>query len=228
MRPDFPVMLFTAGFGTRMAPLTDRLPKALIPVAGRPLVDHALDLVDGAGLTRLVANTHFLADMVSKHLSPRGVICVHEPEILETGGGLRNAVPWLGAGPVITLNTDAVWTGDNPIPRLLNAWQPGKMDALLLVVPTDRAVGHRGAGDFAISPDGRLRRGGDNVYSGLQIIRTTRLRGIVETKFSLNVVWDMMAAEGTLYGLEHLGGWCDVGRLESIASAEAMLGQANV
>lgn len=228
MRPDPAVMLFTAGFGTRMAPLTDRVPKPLIPVAGRPLAQHALDLVRAAGLKRIVANTHHLAGQMSAFLRTHRVAEIHEPEILETGGGLKNALPLLGRGPVITVNSDAVWSGPNPVSALLRAWRPERMDALLAVVPLWNAIGHAGAGDFSLTEEGRLRRAGPYVYSGVQILKTERLADIHKAKFSLNVLWDMFAAQDRLYGLPHAGLWCDVGRPESIALAEEMLRQKDV
>ncbi|MEZ5686732.1 MAG: NTP transferase domain-containing protein, partial [Paracoccaceae bacterium] len=130
------LMLFAAGFGTRMGALTRHRPKPLIEVAGRPLLDHALDLARGAGVTRIVANTHYLGDQVRHHLAGTGVeISDETEEILETGGGLRKALPLLGAGPVFTLNTDAVWTGENVITRLSQLWDPARMDALLALIP---------------------------------------------------------------------------------------------
>lgn len=228
MRRDLPVMLFTAGFGKRMAPLTDRLPKPLIPVAGKPLIAHSLELVRAAGLTRIVANTHYLADQMADYLAKADVTEIFEPEILDTGGGLKNALPALGHGPVITMNTDAVWTGATPFPALLQAWQPDRMDALLVLVPISLALGHTGAGDFSMTADGRLERGRGYVYSGLQILNADRLAEFEIDKFSLNLLWDRIAAEGRLFGLVHTGKWCDVGRPDSIALAESMLDYANV
>ena len=124
-------MIFAAGFGTRMGELTRSTPKPMLPLAGRPMIDHAIDLVRNAGIVRVVANTHYLADQIEPHLVRRDVVAVREtPEILETGGGLKAALPHLGADPVVTLNPDAAWTGSNPISTLLNAWRP-EMSALL-------------------------------------------------------------------------------------------------
>ncbi len=217
------LMLFAAGFGTRMGALTKDRPKPLIEVAGKPLIDHAIDLTAGNGLT-LVANSHYHADQIAAHLAPRGVAVNHEPEqILETGGGLRAALPLLGQGPVFTLNTDAVWTGEGVIARMRAAWDPARMEALLLLVPRARARGYAGAGDFIRSDDGRITRGAGDVYTGLQIINPLGINDISEKSFSLNRLWDQMMARGTLFGLLHEGAWCDVGRPESIALAEAML-----
>ncbi|TDL84697.1 nucleotidyltransferase family protein [Meridianimarinicoccus aquatilis] len=218
------IMLFAAGFGTRMGALTKDCPKAMIHVGGRPLLDHALALADVAGIQRRVVNTHYLADQVEDHLAGRDVaISREQPDILETGGGLRAALPLLGAGPVFTLNTDAIWTGPNPLTALYKAWDPSRMKALLLLVPAERALGHTGPGDFAIGPDGRITRGAGYVYTGAQIIDPTGLSLIRQTSFSLNQLWDRMSGDEALYGTVHKGGWCDVGRPEGIAEAEAML-----
>lgn len=222
-----PLMLFAAGLGTRMRPLTDIRPKPLIPVAGRPLIDHALALAEAAGLTRIVANSHYLPEQIEAHLAPRGIPVSHEaPVLLDTGGGLRRALPLLDGDPVMTLNTDAVWTGGNPLAQLLSAWDPARMDGLLLLLPVSQAKGHAGTGDFLMDDDGRLQRAQGRpgpVYLGAQILRTGGLAKIADDVFSLNLLWDQMIAAGRLHGVIHDGGWCDVGRPESIALAEAML-----
>ena len=217
-------MLFAAGFGTRMGELTRSRPKPLIPVAGRALLDHALDLAAGAGISRQVVNAHYLAEQVVAHLDGRGIpVAVETPEILDTGGGLRAALPLLGPGPVFTLNTDAVWTGPNPLVTLAGAWDPARMDALLLLIPADRAQGHSGAGDFTLAEDGQIARGPGFVYSGAQIVDPAGLAQISDAVFSLNRLWDRIGRAGRLYGAVHRGGWCDVGRPAGIAVAEAML-----
>lgn len=217
------LMLFAAGLGTRMGTLTAHRPKPLIPVAGRCLLDHALELAQDAGLRRVVANVHYLPDQIEAHLTGRDVVISDERgALLETGGGLRKALPLLGEGPVMTLNTDAVWTGDNVLRQLQAAWRPG-MGALLALVPLDRAIGHRGTGDFTCDADGALRRKGPFVYTGAQIIDPACLHDIPQAAFSLNLLWDRMLAEGRLFGVVHSGGWCDVGQPDSIPLAEAML-----
>ncbi|WP_108483771.1 nucleotidyltransferase family protein [Oceaniglobus ichthyenteri] len=221
------IMLFAAGFGTRMAPLSDYMPKPLIPVAGRPLIDHALALTDG--FARRVVNLHYKGEMLADHLAAQDVALSWErAAILDTGGGLRQALPLLGAGPVATLNTDAVWTGPNPMDTLRAAWAPDRMDALLLTIPVARAHGRAAPGDFTLAQDGRLIRQGNQVYTGAQIIKTERLADIADAAFSLNRLWDMFAATGRLHGVEHPGGWCDVGHPDGIAIAETMLAQHNV
>lgn len=217
------IMLFAAGFGTRMGALTNDLPKPLIPVAGTPLVDHALKLASVITPTRVVANLHYRAEQLARHLTPRGVILSQEPEILETGGGLRNALPLLGDGPVFTMNPDAIWRGPNPLSLLQAAWRPERMDALLMCVPVDHALGYGGTGDFTAGPDGRIRRGPGLVYGGVQILKTEGLDAIPERAFSLNVLWDRMRAAGRLYCVTYPGRWCDVGHPAGIALAETLL-----
>ncbi len=215
-------MLFAAGFGTRMGALTASRPKPLIKVAGKPLLDHALNLT-GDIKTRVV-NAHYLADQVIDHLSGREVtVSVEQPEILDTGGGLRKALPLLGIHPVYTLNTDAIWNGPNPLALLRAEWRPDEMDALLLCIPTARAVGRKTAGDFTLQADGQLARNGDLVYTGAQIIRTEGLHAFPEKAFSLNRLWNVQAQQGRLFGLTYPGQWCDVGHPEGIALAEEML-----
>lgn len=222
-----PVMLFAAGFGTRMGALTALRPKPLVKVAGKALIDHALSVLDAAGVADIVVNLHYLGDQIEAHLAQRPIQFSREtPEILETGGGLKAAAPLLGQGPVITLNTDAVWTGQNPILQLRAAWDPARMDALLLLLPAETALGHAGTGDFLLDQDGRISRANAAkapIYLGAQILKTERVFAMSETIFGLNTIWDQMIAEGRAYGIIHQGGWCDVGRPEGIALAEGLL-----
>ncbi len=218
------VMLFAAGFGTRMGALTKDRPKPLIEVAGRPLIDHALALVDAVHPSRVVANLHYHADQLQAHLAPKGILLSHEtPEILETGGGLRAALPLLGTGPVFTMNTDAIWAGPNPLSLLQQSWDPDRMDALLMCVPIGQTIGHAGEGDFTADADGRITRGPGLVYGGVQILKTDGLRHIPEQAFSLNLLWNQMHDRNRLFALEYPGRWCDVGRPEGIVLAEGML-----
>ena len=216
-----PVLLFAAGLGTRMGDLTRDRPKALVPVAGRALIDHALDLTDGIG--PLVVNVHYKADMLRAHLEGRDIAISDETDLLrETGGGLRHALPLLPGDPVITMNTDAVWRGPNPVAQLQKHWRQ-EMEALLLLVPKPQVTGHKGKGDFTVDDAGRLTRAPEHIYTGVQMIRTGTLAGIDADVFSMNVVWDQMAARGRLFGVVYDGQWCDVGQPDSIPLAEAML-----
>ncbi|MFT6676879.1 MAG: MurNAc alpha-1-phosphate uridylyltransferase [Sulfitobacter sp.] len=223
------VMMFAAGLGTRMLDLTKDQPKPLIKVAGKALVDHALDLTRGAGLNKVVANLHYKPQKLQYHLEVQGVqTLIESPEILETGGGLRNALPMLGEGPVFTLNTDAIWAGPNPLRLLAKAWNPDSMDALMICIPVAQTIGYAGNGDFSMDAEGRLSRGPGMVYGGIQIIKTDRLSEIKESKFSLNLLWNLLQHEGRLFGLNYPGKWCDVGHPQGITLAENMLENAGV
>lgn len=230
--PDFPfpLMIMAAGFGTRMGALTADRPKPLIPVAGRALIDHALSTARAGGAQRVVVNTHYRAEQMAAHLAGKGVAISHEPEILETGGGLKAALPLLGPGPVAILNSDSIWTGANPLSQLAAAWQPGRMETLLLLLPVSETPTHGTRGDFALDREGRISRGQggeDHVYICAGIVAPERLAEVAEPKFSLNRVWDRMIAAGTAYGIVHQGHWCDVGRPEAISAAEALLEAAD-
>lgn len=224
----FPLMLFAAGLGTRMRHLTADRPKPLVPVAGRPLIDHALDLATAVGAAPIVVNTHYLSAMLETHLAGKGPLISPEPEqILETGGGLKQALPLLGPGPVMTLNPDAVWRGPNPLQLLQRAWDADRMDALLLVQDNAMVQGRSGKADFVVDAKGRLTRAtgtGGVLYLGAQILRTETVASHPDRVFSLNRIWDGMIARGRLFGLRYDGNWCDVGSPEGLAVAEAMLG----
>jgi N-acetyl-alpha-D-muramate 1-phosphate uridylyltransferase len=223
----FPLMIFAAGFGTRMGALTADRPKPLIPVAGRALIDHAMDVAQAANVRHVVVNTHYRADQMATHLAGWGVVISHEPDvILETGGGMKAALPLLGPGPVASLNSDGIWTGANPLAELAAVWDSTGMDALLLLLPLDRTLAHGPKGDFRLDADGRISRGAggeDHVYIGAQILNPDTLHGIDTQAFSLNVVWNRIIAAGRGFGVIHQGGWCDVGHPAGIAKAEHLL-----
>ena len=228
MTDQFPALLFAAGRGTRMGVLGDKTPKCLIKVAGRPLLDHALALTDAPAVSRKVINLHYKAQMIQEHLAGQDILFSHESDrALETGGGLRHALPHLGDGPVFTVNTDAVWSNQTAINTLAATWQP-HMDGLLLIVPKARAVGHLGNGDFDLSSNGHITRGGEYIYTGVQLLRTEALADINDAIFSLNKLWDRYLAKGTLYGVVYEGSWCDVGQPQSIKLAEDMIGYKGV
>ena len=223
------VMVFAAGFGTRMGALTQDRPKPLIKVAGRALIDHGLDLIEEMGAENIVINAHYKADMLRAHLAGKNVILSEEqPEILDTGGGLKAALPLLGENPVFSMNSDAVWSGPNPLQHLAQFWEPDSMDALLLCVPLARAEGHLGQGDFVIGADGRLARGPGAVFTGLQIVKPDCVRAVEKRVFSLNEVWTDAQLRGRLFGIAYPGSWADVGHPEGIARAEAMLEAGDV
>lgn len=220
------LMIFAAGFGTRMRSLTANQPKPLIEVGGKTLLDHALD--QASPEMRIVVNVHYLGDQIRRHLAARPDVQISDEsaEILETGGGLRAALPLLGPDPVFVLNSDGVWTGENPLRQLEAAWDASRMDVLLLLLPAERFTGHLGIGDFIMLPDGRLERAEGRpglCYIGAHITRTEALMKIDKKAFSLNTLWDLAIANGRAYGLVHSGGCADVGRPEGIELAEQLL-----
>ena len=221
------VMLFAAGFGTRMGALTSDRPKPLIKVAGLPLIDHALGLVRDLAPSQIVVNAHYKAQQIVDHVAGTGVrVAVETPDILDTGGGLKAAMPLLESDVVFTMNTDAVWTGPNPLDTLAEAWDPTRMDALLLLVPPERTRAHSGAGDFRLAQDGRAERGGALTFTGAQIVKAGAVAAHPPGAFSLNAVWDGLATRRRLFGTLHPGLWCDVGHPGGIDEAERMLAEA--
>ncbi len=212
--------------------MTRDLPKPLIRVAGKALIDHTLDLTDKAGISRKIVNTHYLGGMIESHLSNRNDIRFsrERDHALETGGGLKAAVPLIGEDAVFTLNSDVIWTGENPVTTLGRIWSPDRMDALLLLIPLSQATGHKGRGDFVLSETGAVSRDaaretGAFVYSGVQIIKPGLATEQPDDTFSLNVIWDRLIARRRLFGHIYGGGWADVGAPEGIGAAERLLGR---
>ena len=230
-------MVMAAGLGKRMLPLTATTPKPLIEVGGRKLIDYMIDHLADAGVAHAVVNVHYLADQVEAYLagrtSPQVAFSDERAELLETGGGMVRA--WragLLPDPFFCLNSDNIWI-DGPRNTLLDlsdAWDPDRMDALLLLVPRERAHQHRGKGDFHLEPDGRLRRRAPDedsapyIYIGAQIAAHRLLRDAPDGAFSTNRLWDRALNEGRLFGVVHAGEWFDLGTPEAIAPAEARLG----
>lgn len=229
-------MLMAAGLGKRMRPLTATRPKPLVRVAGKALIDHALDKIEAAGIGRIVVNVHYLPDSVIAHLNARRsaadyVISDERGKLLETGGGLMKAAPLLGDAPFLCANSDNLWV-DGPrdsILMLAELWDDAKMDALLLMIPHARATCHTGPGDFHMAPDGLLARRKPGhvapfVYTGVQILSPRVLADPPAEIFSTNVFWNRAMAAGRLYGASHPGLWFDVGTPQAIPVVEAELG----
>ncbi len=229
-------MVLAAGFGTRMGALTRDRPKPLLPVAGRALIDHALDLAAAAGIRRAVVNLHYRGEQVRAHLAGRTAPLIafseERPEILDTGGGLVHALPLLGDRPFAVLNSDAVFSGPNPLCALGAAWDPARMDALMLLVPVARARAYTRRGDFFLPADGAVpaRRGDADsapyVFTGAQMLAPGALDGAPAGAFSLNVVWDRLLAAGRLAAVTWPGVWVDVGTPEGLAEAGRTLAAA--
>ena len=228
-------MLFAAGLGTRMRPLTEHTPKALIRLRGKALLDYALERFEAARVARVVVNTHHLAEQIAAHLAAREsaleIVRSHEETLLETGGGVLHALPALGSDAFFTANMDTLWLdGEQPaLERLREAFDPEAMDALLLLQPRARTVGYVGRGDFGLSARGEIVRGGtrEYVYTGLQVLHPRLLAGRSVAPFSLTEVWFARERpDGTLpriHGLVHDGDWLHVGSPSELAAAEAFL-----
>ncbi len=229
MRPKA-AMIFAAGFGTRMGDLTRAVPKPMVHVGGRPMIDHAVDLIEAAGAFEIVINTHYFAEQIHRHFATRANIhCLLEtPTILDTGGGLRNALPSLGSSPVVTLNPDALWLGENPVRAIMNAWRPDQMDGLMAMVPTGRAQAYTGIGDFFLDQDQRpIRRGtapdAPYVFGGLSILKTDGLEQMDQGVFGISRLWDQMSTAGRLFGTVIDTDWIDLGHPGGIEAANTYL-----
>lgn len=228
-------MVLAAGLGTRMRPLTDDRPKALVEVGGRALIDHVLDRLAAAGVTEAVVNVHWFADRLEGHLvgrtAPRILISDERAELLETGGGLKKARSLLGEAPVFVANIDSVWIdrGD-ALGDLIRLWDPDRMDAALLLARREGAIGFEGAGDLFLDGDGRLTFRGDApsapyAYMGVHITRPQVVDDGPEGPFSLSRVWRRLADQGRLFGTVLDGDWMHVGDPEARDAAESRLAQ---
>ena len=226
-------MVMAAGLGKRMRPLTATTPKPLVRVAGKPLIDYALDRLAEAGVAKAVVNVHYLADALEAHVlerdAPRVVISDERGELLETGGGMIKARDHL-PDPFYCLNADNIWL-DGPrdaFADLSARWNADEMDALLLVVPHTRAANFAGEGDFYMDPQGRLSRRRPGriapfIYTGIQLVSHRLLREAPDGKFSTNVLWSRAIEEGRLFGLSFTGQWFEVGTPQAIAPTEDAL-----
>ncbi|MCC5978323.1 MAG: nucleotidyltransferase family protein [Salinarimonas sp.] len=231
-------MVLAAGLGKRMRPITDTLPKPLVTVAGRTMLDHALDRLAQAGIARAVVNVHHLADSIEAHLAARTgapaiTISDERDALLETGGGIRRALPLLGASPFLAMNADTLWI-EGPhsnLRRLIEAYDPARMDMLLLLAPVADAVGYEGQGDFNMDARGRLSRRPEHlqapfIYAGAGIAHAGLFADTPDGAFSLNLLFDRAIDAGRLYGLRLDGEWLHVGTPDAIAEAEAHIARA--
>lgn len=226
--------VLAAGLGTRMRPLTDTLPKPLVRLGGRPLIDHVLDRLAAAGVTRAVVNAHYRADQLIEHLesrtAPEIVVSDERDALLDTGGGVVRALPLLGNAPFLIHNSDSVWiegVGCN-LKRLLDAWNAETMDSLMLLGTEPMSLGYDGDGDFLMDANGRITRRQPGriapfVFTGVSIAHPRMFAGEAQGRFSLNRVWDKAIASGRLYGIRLEGLWMHVGTPEALAEAEARL-----
>lgn len=230
-------MVLAAGFGERMRPITNTIPKPLVQVAGRALLDHVLDRLADAGVETAVINVHYLAEAIEKHVAPRRrprvIISDERSEILGTGGGLIKALPALGDAPFFHLNSDSIWieSVQQNLQRLAQAFDPARMDALLLLAPVATSIGYAGRGDFSMAADGQLVARGERevvpfVYAGAAIFAPSFYDGAPEGNFSLNILFNRAAETGRLHGLRLEGLWMHVGTPDAIGLAEAAIMQS--
>ncbi|MCS0502260.1 nucleotidyltransferase family protein [Ancylobacter mangrovi] len=227
-------MVLAAGLGTRMRPLTDRMPKPMVEVSGRPLIDHVLDRLADAGVETAVVNLHHYADMLERHLAgrtqPRIVFSDERGELLETGGGIRRALPLLGEDPFFSINADTIWI-EGICPNLSNlaaGFDPERMDARLLLAATSSSIGYDGRGDFLMTSEGRLEPRAEReiapfVYAGAAVLSPRLFEGAPEGAFSLVRLFARAAAAGRLFGLRMEGLWMHVGTVDAISEAEATI-----
>lgn len=227
-------MVLAAGLGERMRPLTDKLPKPLVPVAGKPLLDHVLDRLAAQGVERAVVNVHYLADLIENHLAarkaPQIVISDERAKLLNTGGGVVKALPKIGAAPFFHINSDTIWIdGVRPnLERLAEAFNPDTTDALLLLAAGSDSIGYAGRGDFLMGTDGRLKKRPERemapfVYAGAALLRPELFKDAPDGAFSLTALFDRAAEAGRLHGLRLEGVWMHVGTPGAIAEAEAAI-----
>ena len=228
-------MVLAAGLGTRMQPITDNLPKPLIQVLRKPLIEYNLERLHSAGISSIVVNTHYLPEKIETYLADRGEIQIsREVERLETGGGVACALPLLSKQPFYVLNSDVLWT-DGPTPaldRLAAAWNGQKMDALLLFYPTPRLLHYSGLGDFHLDTNNLAHRRRENqvaafIFAGVQILHPRLFADAPCRSFSLNILYDKAEASGRLFAIVHDGDWYHVGTPEELKIVEETMVRGN-
>jgi len=227
-------MVLSAGLGTRMAPAANGLPKPLVALGGKALIDHALDRLAEAGVARAVVNVHYKADLIERHLQQRRVPAIEISDeraaLLDTGGGVKKALPSLGPGPFLIHNADSVWiegVGSN-LARLAGAWDEARMDCLMLLAPASASHGYQGRGDFALESEGRIRRRVEQelvpfAFTGVSVAHPRLFAASPDGAFSLNLVWSQAIAAGRAYGVRMDGMWMHVGSPDALAVAERCL-----
>lgn len=226
-------MVMAAGYGTRLRPLTDTVPKPLVKVLGVPMIDVVLDRLVAAGVERAVINLHHLGQMIRDHLKNRKdieIVYSEEPEILETGGGIVKALPLLGPDPFFAVNAKIIWLNGraDALQRLAANWNDSEMDGLLLLQPTVTAVGYEGRGDFLMDQNGRLARREEwrvapLVYAGIQILHPRLFKDAPKGAFSTNILWDRAIEQGRLFGIRHDGEWYHVSTPKHLEDVERHL-----
>lgn len=233
-------MVLAAGLGKRMRPLTDTMPKPMVPLAGRPLIDHTLDRLEEAGIKRAIVNVHYQAEVLEAHIMARTrarrgpfvIVSNERGQLLETGGGVAKALPLLGSRPFLVCNSDTTWVERKTrnLSRLMEAWDDGAMDCLLLLAGIDRSLGYAGDGDFHLAADGTLTRRAAGttsplVFSGVSIVHPRLFEGAPSGAFSLNVLWDRAMDAGRLHGIVLDGWWMHVGTPPALLDAERFIAE---
>src|SRR5271156_6752778 len=224
-------MVLAAGLGVRMRPLTDNLPKPLVRVAGQTLLDHMLDKLGSAGVTEAVVNVHYLPDQIIHHTKgrtrPRVIISDERDRVLGTGGGVVKALPLLGPAPFFHVNSDTMWIDGvrSNLARLEETFDPGRMDILLLMAPTTSSIGYGGRGDYAMLPDGALRKRKEHqvvpfVYAGAAILSPSLFADAPAGEFSLTKMFDSANEQERLFFLRLDGVWMHVGTPDAVGAAE--------
>lgn len=227
-------MVLAAGLGTRMRPLTSTIPKPLVELSGRTLLDRVLDRIEAAGFTNVIINVHYQADAIETALAQRTdskiTISDERNELLDTGGGVHHALPLIGARPFLIHNSDSVWIDgvEDNLVRMKRSWNSGQMDCLMLLAPTGTSLGFEGRGDFHMSPDGVLTRRIERevapfAFTGVSIAHPRMFDDAPTGKFSLNMLWDRAIAHQRLYGIRLEGYWMHVGTPSALAAAENAL-----
>ena len=233
-RPDTAFVL-AAGLGSRMRPLTDKFPKPMVRLGGRPLIDHVLDRLGAAGIARAVVNLHYKPAPLVRHLAsrnqPRIELSDETDALLDTGGGVTRALAMLGPAPFVIHNSDTVWlepkagSGNANLERLIATWDAGRMDSLLLLADRAASIGYDGHGDFHLAADGTLRRRSKSetsphVFAGVSIAHPAMFEDAPKGAYSLNLLWDRAIARGRLHGIVLDGLWMHVGTPEALIEAE--------
>lgn len=230
-------MVLAAGLGTRMRPITDTRPKPLVEVGGRTLIDHVLDRLETAGIERAVVNVHHHAEQMEAHLerraAPKVAISDERGALLDSGGGVVKALPLIAGEAFFILNADTFWLdgASRNLSRMAESWDPARMDALLLVAALTASVGFEGAGDFSMSPDGRLRRRPERqvtpfAYAGVAIMSRSAFADAPEGPFSLNRLWNLAIEADRLFGMRLDGLWLHVGTPQAIVEADEAIARS--
>jgi MurNAc alpha-1-phosphate uridylyltransferase len=231
-------MVLAAGLGTRLRPITDTMPKPLVPIAGKPMIDYGLDALAEAGIKRAVVNVHHFADQMTAHLAtreaPRIILSDETDRLMNSGGGLARGLKRLGREAVMVMNADLFWIGEKKggktnLQRLAEAFDPDRMDMVMLCVKLEDTTGHNGRNDFSMDAQGRLTRyredaGVPVVYAGALALMPTLLDDAPDDAFNLNIYFDRAIEKGRLHGIMLEGHWITVGTPEAIGAAEAVIG----